>query len=124
MVAHKGERGPRPQADRGDLSAQRIAPEQLMLHANRGSSMTSKPVALPLADLGVTRTQSRPHVSHDYPCSEAFKRQSPAGAARGRKRHEKNGASVANFVRAHANLSPKEVPTVDGRPGLQRFDLA
>ena len=34
-------------------------------------SMTSKPVALLLADLGVTKTHSRPHVSNDNPFSEA-----------------------------------------------------
>jgi putative transposase len=44
---------------------------QLTLHADRGSSMTSKAVALLLADLGVTKTHSRPHVSNDNPFSEA-----------------------------------------------------
>ena len=50
---------------------QGIAPGQLTLHADRGSSMRSKPVALLLADLGVTKTHSRPHVSNDNPFSEA-----------------------------------------------------
>jgi putative transposase len=50
---------------------QRITPAQLTIHADRGSSMTSKPVALLLADLGVTKTHSRPHVSNDNPFSEA-----------------------------------------------------
>jgi putative transposase len=44
---------------------------QLTIHADRGSSMTSKPVALLLADLGVTKTHSRPHVSDDNPFSES-----------------------------------------------------
>lgn len=44
---------------------------QLTLHADRGGSMTSKPLALLLADLGVTKTHSRPHVSNDNPYSEA-----------------------------------------------------
>ena len=48
-----------------------IPPGQLTLHADRGSSMRSKPVALLLADLGVTKTHSRPHVSNDNPFSEA-----------------------------------------------------
>lgn len=48
-----------------------IAPGELTIHADRGSSMTSKPVALLLADLGVTRTHSRPHVSNDNHYSEA-----------------------------------------------------
>jgi putative transposase len=50
---------------------QGIQPGQLTLHADRGSSMYSKPVALLLADLGVTKTHSRPHVSNDNPYSEA-----------------------------------------------------
>jgi putative transposase len=50
---------------------QSIAREQLTIHADRGSSMTSKPVAFLLADLGVTKTHSRPHVSNDNPFSEA-----------------------------------------------------
>jgi len=44
---------------------------QLTVHADRGSAMTSKPVALLLADLGVTKTHSRPQVSNDNPYSEA-----------------------------------------------------
>ena len=50
---------------------QRIDRGQLTLHADRGSSMRSKPVALLLADLGVVKTHSRPHVSNDNPYSEA-----------------------------------------------------
>jgi putative transposase len=50
---------------------QNILPDQLTIHADRGSSMTSRPVALLMADLGVTKTHSRPHVSNDNPFSEA-----------------------------------------------------
>lgn len=50
---------------------QGIEPGQLTLHADRGSSMTSKPVAFLLADLGVTKTHSRPHTSNDNPYSES-----------------------------------------------------
>lgn len=50
---------------------QGIARGQLTVHADRGSSMTSKAVALLLADLGVTKTHSRPYVSNDNPFSEA-----------------------------------------------------
>jgi putative transposase len=50
---------------------QGIPPGQLTIHADRGSSMTSKSVALLLADLGVTKTHSRPYVSNDNPYSEA-----------------------------------------------------
>lgn len=45
--------------------------DQLTIHADRGSAMTSKPVVQLLADLGVVRTHSRPHVSNDNPYSEA-----------------------------------------------------
>jgi len=41
------------------------------VHADRGTSMTSKPVSALLADLGITRTHSRPRVSNDNPYSEA-----------------------------------------------------
>jgi putative transposase len=50
---------------------QQIEPGQLTVHADRGSSMTSKPVALLLADLGITKTHSRPYTSDDNPFSEA-----------------------------------------------------
>ena len=50
---------------------QQIGTGQLTLHADRGSSMKSKPVALLLADLGVTKTHSRPYTSDDNPFSEA-----------------------------------------------------
>ncbi len=50
---------------------QQIEAGQLTIHADRGSSMTSKPVAFLLADLGVTKTHSRPHVSDDNPYSES-----------------------------------------------------
>jgi putative transposase len=50
---------------------QAIAAGTLTIHADRGTSMTSKPVALMLADLGITKTHSRPHVSDDNPYSES-----------------------------------------------------
>ena len=52
------------------LAAQGIARDQLWLHADRGTSMTSKSVAQLLVDLGVERSHSRPHVSNDNPYSE------------------------------------------------------
>jgi putative transposase len=53
------------------LAKHAIVPGQLTLHADRGSAMTSKSVALLLSDLGVAKTHSRPHVSNDNPYSEA-----------------------------------------------------
>jgi putative transposase len=50
---------------------QDIQETQLIIHSDRGSSMTSKTVALLLADLGVTKSLNRPHVSNDNPYSES-----------------------------------------------------
>jgi len=50
---------------------QEIEPGSLTIHADRGSSMASRPVALLLADLGIAKSHSRPHVSNDNPYSEA-----------------------------------------------------
>ena len=47
-------------------------PTKLTVHADRGSSMKSKPVAFMLADLGVTKSHSRPHVSNDNPHIESL----------------------------------------------------
>jgi putative transposase len=56
---------------RQTCAKQGIRADQLTIHADRGSSMTSKPVAFLLADLGVTQSHSRPHVSDDNPFSES-----------------------------------------------------
>jgi len=53
------------------ITAENVPAGQLTIHADRGSSMASKPVALLLADLGVTKTHSRPRVSNDNPYSES-----------------------------------------------------
>lgn len=50
---------------------QSIERDQLTIHADRGSSMKSKPVAFLLADLGVTKSHSRPYQSNDNPYSES-----------------------------------------------------
>src|SRR3989440_1023468 len=53
------------------IRKQEIAANQLTIHSDRGTSMASKSVALLLADLGVTKSHSRPHCSNDNPYSEA-----------------------------------------------------
>ncbi len=53
------------------VARHRVPPGQLTVHADRGSSMTSKPVVELLAFLGIGRTHSRPHVSNDNPFSES-----------------------------------------------------
>lgn len=53
------------------IKREEIEAGRLTVHADRGASMTSKPVAFLLAGLGVTKTHSRPHVSNDNPYSES-----------------------------------------------------
>jgi len=53
------------------IRKQGIAANQLTIHFDRGTSMASKSVALLLADLGVTKSHSRPHCSNDNPYSES-----------------------------------------------------
>jgi putative transposase len=48
-----------------------VMPGTLTLHADRGASMRSKPVAALLADLDIVKSHSRPHVSDDNPFSES-----------------------------------------------------
>ena len=55
----------------GAIHDNQVPDGQLTLHADRGSSMTSKTVAQLLADLGVLQSHSRPRVSNDNPFSEA-----------------------------------------------------
>lgn len=71
MVAERESSALAEQLIKQTCERQGIRPGQLTLHADRGSSMRSKPVALLLADLGVTKTHSRPHTSNDNPYSEA-----------------------------------------------------
>jgi putative transposase len=71
MVAHREHAALAERLMAETIAKQGIPPGQLTLHADRGASMISKPVAFLLADLGVTKTHSRPHVSNDNPYSEA-----------------------------------------------------
>ncbi len=50
---------------------EKVTPERLTIHADHGAAMISKSVAFLLADLGVTKSHSRPRVSNDNPYSEA-----------------------------------------------------
>ena len=71
MVAHCEQKSLAKRLIEQSCLKQHIEPGQLTLHADRGSSMKSKVVAQLLADLGVTKTHSRPHVSNDNPYSES-----------------------------------------------------
>ena len=56
---------------RQSCAKQGIPEGQLTLHADRGAPMVAKSMAMLLADLGINRSHSRPHVSDDNPYSEA-----------------------------------------------------
>jgi putative transposase len=71
MISYRETAGLAKQLIENSCEKQRITPGQLTIHADRGSAMTSKSLALLLADLGVVKTHSRPHVSDDNPFSEA-----------------------------------------------------
>ena len=71
MVAHREQASLAQKLIEESCEKQSIKPGQLMVHSDRGPSMSSKPVALLLADLGVTKSHSRPHVSNDNPYSES-----------------------------------------------------
>src|SRR4029077_818673 len=53
------------------IAKHNVPRSQLTLHADRGGPMKAKATALLLADLGVTRSNSRPHTSNDNPFSES-----------------------------------------------------
>ncbi|MFQ5792576.1 MAG: IS3 family transposase [Acidobacteriota bacterium] len=71
MVAHRERAALAQKLIATSCQKQHIEPGQLTVHADRGSSMTSKPVALLLSDLGVTKTHTRPYTSNDNPFSES-----------------------------------------------------
>lgn len=71
MLAHRESSELAEQLFAETCGKQNIEPGQLTIHADNGSSMTSKPVAFLLSDLGITKTHSRPHVSNDNPYSES-----------------------------------------------------
>ena len=53
------------------IERQNIYPGTLTVHADRGPAMKSQVVAFFLAELGITKTHSRPYVSNDNPYSES-----------------------------------------------------
>ena len=69
MVAHRESAILAKRLIEETCAKQQIPKGPLTLHAERGSSMKSKIVAHLLADLGVTKTHNRPHVSNDNPYS-------------------------------------------------------
>jgi transposase InsO family protein len=70
MAAHREQDALAKQLIEQSSLKQNIQSEQLILQADRGPNMKSKTVANVLADLGVTKTHSRPQVSDDNPYSD------------------------------------------------------
>jgi putative transposase len=71
MVAHREAAALAERLLADTIAKQGVEAGQLAVHADRGTWMTSKPVAMLLADLGVTKSHSRPHVPDDNPYSES-----------------------------------------------------
>jgi len=71
MVAHRESAALANRFIHETCCKQGIVEGQLTVHADRGPSMKSKCVAMLLADLGVTKTHSRPHTANDNPFSES-----------------------------------------------------
>lgn len=71
MVAHRESAELAKQFIEETIRKHQVPAGQLNIHADRGRVMTSKPVAFLMADLGVTKTHSRPYVSDDNPYSES-----------------------------------------------------
>ena len=71
MVAHQEAAALAERLLAETITAQGIQADTLTVHADRGTQVTSKPVAMLLADLGVTKSHSRPHVPDDNPYSES-----------------------------------------------------
>ncbi len=107
---------------------QGVTDGQLTLHADRGPSMRSKNVALLLADLGVTKTHSRPYTSTDNPFSEAqFRTMKWHGGLAmltprdvhhglGARRLANRAAVLAAAYVAHPERFPHGVPTPGALP--------
>lgn len=71
MIAHRESAALAKRLIAETCEKENVQPGRLTIHADRGSSMRSKTVAFLLADLGVTKSHSRPYVSDDNPYSES-----------------------------------------------------
>ena len=111
------------------VASQGVGADQLSLHADRGTSMTSKPVAALLADLGIARSHSRPHVSNDTPTARPPSR--PSSTARrslpssGRSTTPEVSASSSSTTTTTTTATPRSpcIPrprSTTGRPKPSR----
>src|SRR5215217_622564 len=87
-----------------------------VIHADRGSSMTSKPVAQLLVDLGVVRSHSRPHVSDDNPIPRPSSRRSSTA----RRSPSGSGRSTTPASSARHSWTPTTTSIVTPRSGCTR----
>ncbi len=71
MLAHRENSDLAKHLIESTIEKQKVPSGQLIIHSDRGPSMTSHSVAQLLASLGVTKSHSRPHVSNDNPYSES-----------------------------------------------------
>jgi putative transposase len=71
MLAHREQADLAKRLIEETIEKQQIERDQLIIHSDRGPSMTSHSVANLLGSLGVTKSLSRPHVSNDNPYSES-----------------------------------------------------
>jgi len=71
MLAHREQAELATRLIRETIEKQNIPEDQLIIHSDRGPSMTSHSVAQLLGTLGITKSHSRPHVSNDNPFSES-----------------------------------------------------
>ena len=126
MVAHREHAELAERLIAETIAKQEVPAGQLTLHADRGSSMTSKPVAFLLADLGVTKTHSRPHVSNDNPYSESqfktlkYRPGFPAASPRSRRpepsaRTSSAGTTPSTATQASACCRPRSSTTARPR---------
>ena len=92
------------------VAQQRIEPGQLTMHADRGTAMSSKPVAFLLADLGVTKTHSRPYTSTTTPTRRRTSRPSSTGPgsppASTRSSTPARSAAILRLVQPRSTATP------------------
>jgi len=71
MLAHREQAELATKLIRETVNKQGVCEDELIIHSDRGPSMTSHSVTQLLISLGVTKSHSRPHVSNDNPFSES-----------------------------------------------------
>ncbi len=104
MLAHRESAELAKQLIQTTIEKQEVPTDQLIIHRDRGPSMTSHSVAQLLGSLGVTKSHSRPHVSNDNPFSES---QFKTMKYRPGSRPQIFSAAPQGFVRSNSLGSPQ-----------------